>query len=422
MISRIEALNYRCLRDVDVSLEPFHILVGPNASGKSTLLDVISFLRDLLNEGIESAIVRRGQSLQELLWMRQGDELQLAVELRLPDDVRTRVNTNGRMWSHCRYEVCLGFTEPNGAVSLVDESLFVIDGSRRAPITREEPPSLFPVESVPRSSIVVKSRKHIPRGWRKTVGLGSGGRANFYSETTNWIVALRPVPQRVALSSVPEEDRFPAASWAKRALSEGVEMMVLSSRAMREPCRPDLPTTFRSDGSNLPIVVRSLQQNHPESFERWLAHLRTVFPALRSISVVEREIDRFLYLVVNYTTGLTIPSWLLSDGTLRLFALTLLAYDHGQGRISLIEEPENGIHPKAAEAVYQSLSSVYAGQVLCATHSPVFVGLARPADLLCFAMTPSGVTSIVKGTEHPALRNWRQQVSLDTLFAAGVLG
>ena len=36
MITSIEALNYQCLRYVKRDLEPFQILIGPNASGKST--------------------------------------------------------------------------------------------------------------------------------------------------------------------------------------------------------------------------------------------------------------------------------------------------------------------------------------------------------------------------------------------------
>ena len=44
MIRRLQALNYRCLRYVDVELGRFHILVGPNASGNSTLFDAIAFL------------------------------------------------------------------------------------------------------------------------------------------------------------------------------------------------------------------------------------------------------------------------------------------------------------------------------------------------------------------------------------------
>ena len=36
MIRLIEALNFRCLRYARQPLGPFHVLVGPNASGKTT--------------------------------------------------------------------------------------------------------------------------------------------------------------------------------------------------------------------------------------------------------------------------------------------------------------------------------------------------------------------------------------------------
>jgi predicted ATPase len=117
-----------------------------------------------------------------------------------------------------------------------------------------------------------------------------------------------------------------------------------------------------------------------------------------------------------------VPSWLISDGTLRLLALTLLAYLPDTSGVFLIEEPENGIHPRAVETVFQSLSSVYDAQVLLATHSPVVLSVAKPEQVLCFARTPDGATDIVRGSEHPRLREWRGETDLGTLFASGVLG
>jgi hypothetical protein len=76
---------------------------------------------------------------------------------------------------------------------------------------------------------------------------------------------------------------------------------------------------------------------------------------------------------------------MVSDGTLRLLALTILANLRSATGIYLVEEPENGIHPTAVETVYQSLSSVYDGQVLVATHSPVMLAISSPEQLLCFA-------------------------------------
>ena len=82
MIRRIQALNYRCLRYVDVELGRFHVLVGPNASGKSTLFDAIAFLGDLVSDGLEAAAENRTSNFQDLVWGRPRDGLgfELAVE------------------------------------------------------------------------------------------------------------------------------------------------------------------------------------------------------------------------------------------------------------------------------------------------------------------------------------------------------
>ena len=88
MIRRIQALNYRCLHYVDVGLEgSFHILVGPNASGKSTLLDVIGFLGDLIRDGLDAAVDRRTRNFQDLVWDRPRKDpgFELAVEFDIPD-------------------------------------------------------------------------------------------------------------------------------------------------------------------------------------------------------------------------------------------------------------------------------------------------------------------------------------------------
>jgi predicted ATPase len=102
--------------------------------------------------------------------------------------------------------------------------------------------------------------------------------------------------------------------------------------------------------------------------------------------------------------------------------LTLLAYIPSEDKIYLIEEPENGIHPRALELVYQSLSSIYDGQVFIATHSPLLLKLAEQRDLLCFTLNSEGASVIVRGDEHPILKEWRGKVDLGELLAGGILG
>jgi energy-coupling factor transporter ATP-binding protein EcfA2 len=48
-IERLEARNYGCLYDVGLDLTPLHALVGPNDSGKSTILRVARVLAEILH-------------------------------------------------------------------------------------------------------------------------------------------------------------------------------------------------------------------------------------------------------------------------------------------------------------------------------------------------------------------------------------
>ena len=94
MITLVEALNYRSLRYVARPLSPFHVLVGPNASGKTTFLDVIGFLGDVVSNGLENALTDRAPDPRDLLFRRQGTRLELAVEAAVPDQLRQLAQRN----------------------------------------------------------------------------------------------------------------------------------------------------------------------------------------------------------------------------------------------------------------------------------------------------------------------------------------
>ena len=424
MIRRIEALNYRCLHYVSQPLEDFHVLVGPNASGKSTFLDVLGLIRDLLTMGLDDAIlvregtiesVGRARSVDELIFNQMADRFELAIELEIPDELRTKARDRYQI---AQYELAIGKNSESGELTIADETLrFCPEALPR--ITPQT--SLFSNEPDPPASVLTKRG---PKGSRTIVRKTKGGNDYFVSEIGGKRAPYRSGPRRLALANLVEDEKhFLVALWVRNILMEGIHVLTLNSAAMRRPSSPSVQRAFRTDGSNLPLVVKDFRNHHEDDFNDWLEHLRTVLPDLKMIDVIERPEDRHLYLTVRYSNlEHPVPSWLLSDGTLRLLALTLLAYlPHNQG-VYLIEEVENGIHPHAIEAVFESLSSVYDGQVLLTTHSPLVVGLTKPEQVLCFAKHSSGATAIVRGSEHPQLEDWRGQVDLGTLYAAGVLG
>jgi predicted ATPase len=224
---------------------------------------------------------------------------------------------------------------------------------------------------------------------------------------------------RSALANVPaDQSSFPVSLWFREMIESGVQNFILDSQVIRQPSPPGLGLRFQTDGSNLPWVIHELSKDK-KRYAAWVDHIRTALEDVRDIRTIEREEDRHRYLVIEYVNGASVPSWLVSDGTLRLLALTIPAYLKDMGGVFLIEEPENGIHPKAMETVIQSLTSIYHGQVLIATHSPVVINQLDASQVLCFAKDSEGATDIVAGNFHPRLTEWKKgEPDLGTLFAS----
>lgn len=425
MFSRIQTRHFRSLKAVDQSLGPIQALVGPNASGKTTFLDVIGLLSDLVRQrgNVRETILSRSASFDKLIWQGPGEDLgqrvafQLAVEAPIPNVVRERMATDKQQFTLVRYELEIGFDAAANDLGLNHETLFLrSDGPDLPPVQKD----MFPLVADDAPAIFVgKGRARFKVVMKKT----PGGNDNYYTEgTKSYAPSFRLGRTKLALANIPaDEASFPVSSWFRDLLETGVQNVVLNSQVIRQPSPPGLGLRFQTNGSNLPWVIAELRRD-PQRFGDWLDHVRTALEDIADIDTVEREDDRHRYLVIKYANGAVVPSWLASDGTLRLLALTITAYLKDLNGVFLIEEPENGIHPRAIETVIQSLSSIYDGQVLIATHSPVALNMLAPAQVLCFAKDKTGATDIVAGDRHPALQNWKQgQPDLGVLFAAGIL-
>lgn len=389
MFRRIEARGYRCLRSVSQAITPFEILVGANASGKSTFLDVLTFLGTLVSAGLEAAVAQRTSNFHDLVWGREADCFDLAVEAMIPEDRRFGTTVQGRV-DTIRYEVSIRLDTSTEKLHFASERV-----------------AIHCSEAEPHLEIEVMSRSS---------GL------HFESEDTR-VPYRRDLPDRnySALNMLPIDKEFPASAWLRERLRGGIKPVALHVDDLRKPSPPATSDQSEFSGSYLARSVAQLKSRNTDQFSAWLAHVRTVLPDIKDIRTVVRDEDRHRYIMVDYDNGISVPSWMVSDGTLRLLALTLLAYGPDFRGVYLVEEPENGVHPLALQAIYESLSSVYDGQVLIASHSPVLLSMAEPERLLCFIKTPDG-TRIVRGSEHEALRDWQGEVSLGMLAASGILG
>ncbi len=107
IINRLIAKNWRNFQQINVPLRERQFIVGPNASGKSNLLDIFRFLRDIAKVdggGFQKAVKDRdGVSKIRCLAARQGPEVSIEIHIADTPDAPTT-------WRYV-----MGFTqEPRG--------------------------------------------------------------------------------------------------------------------------------------------------------------------------------------------------------------------------------------------------------------------------------------------------------------------
>ncbi len=410
MITRIQVRNYKSLRYADVPLKGFHVLVGPNASGKSAFLDVISFLHDFISEDLEYAVKKRTDNFFDLVWGRGEKEqgFEIAVEAHIPH----RYFNVHEGKSLLRYELAIQYLHEKNEFSITEERCFHCPNIPRPPYPIMEPYTLISDNS----SIEIPFLKRVINSYNNEYSyeIEQGTHVSSIDFPNSW--------KRSGFSILSDDNYEPNFLWFIRILKYKIQFFYFDHFVMRKGCTPGTGAFLKHDGSNLPWVIDDLKKNHPERFKEWLNHIRTALPHIEDIRAFRRPEDGFCFLMFKFTNAPELPSWAVSDGTLRLLALTLPAYLPDAKGIYMFEEPENGIHPQAIETVMDSLKSFYNGQVLITTHSPLILSLVKPEDILCFSNHPERGTAIITGDNHPVLQEWKKhkETSLGVLFASGI--
>jgi predicted ATPase len=398
MIIGISIKNFKLIRELkNLPLEQFHVLIGPNASGKSTFLDVFDFVRDCLEHGPLKAVESRVPEFNDLTWMRRGGLIEIEMWL----DIGLMSESQQDNIFNYRLSVCK------------DEKLGVCVNEE---LLRRYSKSWLPLGKRFEFSKNAKPRRLLGKTNKST---------DFYQrETGKYMDSFVFGMDKLSLSlTPPDEKRYPSANMIKRFLMQGIRYIQLNSRLMRNPCPATKPIKLELDGTNLARVVGWLlnEKNSSEIIKRWTEHLRYALPDLKEIGWDKRKPDNAEYLMLKYESGLECPVWLISDGTLRMLALTISAFLPPSPGVYMVEEPENGVHPKALEIILRSLSTIPDGQMLLATHSPFVIQQVGCKPLLCFSRE-NEETIILPGTDHPILKDWDGTPDLATIFAAGVLG
>jgi len=92
MIKRLRVKNFKALRDVDIALTPIHVLIGPNDSGKTSILDALAALCRSVDHDLPDAFLGSWKG-EELVWAATPyAPVTLEAEFENPSEMRYGIN------------------------------------------------------------------------------------------------------------------------------------------------------------------------------------------------------------------------------------------------------------------------------------------------------------------------------------------
>lgn len=371
-----------------LELQSLNIFIGPNAAGKSNLIEAISLIRATPVSATAShtdlrGVVRRGGGVSEWLW-------------------------KGERHNTASIEVVVN--NPNGQVSLRhllsfrgDEQAFRLEDER---IENEEP-------SVGEREPYFYYRFQHGRPVVNTKGASK--ERKLARETVNAelsILAQRRDPEQYPeiahLADVYEKIRI-YREWAFGR-----------NTVFREPQKADMRSDrLEEDFSNLGLFLSRLRKS-PKAKAAILNGLRDLYEGVTDFEpVVEGGTVQVFFSEGDFS----VPATRLSDGTLRYLCLLAILCDPNPPPLICIEEPELGLHPdilpKLADLLVQASERT---QLIVTTHSDIIVdALTENVEAVVVCEKHEG-KSLMHRLNKDDLTTWLKRYRLGQLWTKGQIG
>lgn len=413
MLTRLEVNGFKNLLGLSVDFGPFTCIAGPNGSGKSNVFDAIHFLSLLADNDIMTAAQKvrsatgRSEDPRHLVWT-DGEALapsvsfaaEMVVPARVQDDFGREVEATT---TFLRYELELAYEPPArgarnlGRLKLAREHLdYIKRGQAHEHLHWPHSKSEF------RDKVVVGSRRgkafistEVDDGRRIIkVHQDGGSRGN----PKPW--SADAAPRTIVCTTTTASD--PTILAARREM-QSWRLLMLEPSAMRSPDPVHILANAHI-GSNGAHLAAALYRQAAFPLEDGRVDEDRVYAEIvqrlsrlldvKAIRVARNDQLDTLTLEMQQQGGAFLPARSLSDGTLRFLALCILHRDPRVGGLLCMEEPENGIHPERMPAMVELVRDLAVDpqrspgegnpfrQVIVNTHSPAFVQLQRPQDLL----------------------------------------
>ena len=333
-IHHLSIYNYRVLREVEFDpLPPLSVIIGANGTGKSTLFDVFTFLKDALAGDVHSATAKRG-GFRELVSRGENGPIIIGIGYRGAD---------GRDFTY---------------------SLAVEEQAGRVTIARE---SMMADLDAPEEERILEFCRGEGFAEKKIIDTRDDSEDHVATYTFKDRSTL-------AIKALGHLEDFPLVM-DFRSLIEGWHVSNFHISHARTSVEADHAEHLSPLGENVAQVAQYLHEYHPEQFHRVLEAMRARVPG---VDAVEAKVTEDGRLVLRFKDGSFKDPFIarhVSDGTIKMFAYLLLLHDPKPHPLVAVEEPENQLYPALLHELAEEFRG-YAkrgGQALVSTHSPEFL-------------------------------------------------
>ncbi len=388
-----------------LQLGMLNVLIGPNASGKSNLLDVFELVRRIPTD-IQS-MVQSGGGARNWLW-DNDPALEPTLELMVnPGDLELQHqlvlrSIGSELWPVSEQIRHLPDT-------LLYESQF---DSRRAQIrvrTREpeqtDPRSGPPFQPgpglrwVPISPIVPQDSELIEFGYP-------------FQENQSILSQLRSqfdYPQMTILSDVYNAIQF-YGKW-----HFGRDAQLRRSQPSDQPGH-----RLEEDFSNIGMVLNQLGTS-PEAKQSIIEGLKELYEGFTNYEVVVNSGSAQIYFTEGQRRS--VSALRLSDGTLRYLCLLAILYNPNSGPVVCIEEPELGLHPDIVAGLGKHLLAASERmQIIATTHSDILINaLSDVPEAMVVFENHDGLTQMTRLNAED-FELWLEKYRLGELWMSGEIG
>jgi predicted ATPase len=394
-----------------LELGPLNLLIGPNASGKSNLVEALALMRatPILPQQTSSSdvqsVVRRGGGPSEWVWKgaktgaAQLEFVMANGDFRKP--LRHVFSFGSREFEFQLWDERVEFFEPNSGES---EPYFFYRFQNGQPIVNTLIESeIEDIESEASSKPPFKGNSPVRRERklaRETVNLDIS------------ILAQRRDPERY-----PEITHL-ANSYERWRIYR--EWAFGRNTLFREPQRADARNDrLEEDFSNLGLFLSRLRRT-PRTKNAIVEGLCDLYEGFTDFDVVVEGGA----VQVFFTEGdFSIPATRLSDGTLRYLCLLAILCDPTPPPLICIEEPELGLHPDVLPKLADRLIDASAKtQLIVTTHSDILVDAMTERPEAVIVCEKNEHQTQMRRLQKKDLDQWLEKYRLGQLWTKGQIG